>query len=143
MINRLLSLFSFIVLFFAINAQTISYSSQMKPFIGEWVCEQGEVTMILKIEKVNSTQVTAKYKAINYEDGRPRTFYTDFEKIIWDNGKFIFTSTGDYSDKDLIFKNIATLKDQTLILVYQCWEKIGGNYKLMVEQEIGKFHFKW
>ncbi len=115
----------------------------MKPFIGEWVRESGQVTKTLVIEKVGTNKVTAKYKAVNYEDGRPRTFYTDYEKIQWSNGKFIFSYKSDDPDRNLLIKNIATIKGKTLTLLYQCWEGSASGYQLKWEQEIGKFHVNW
>lgn len=125
------------------KAQTINYVPAMKPFIGEWVHESGQVTMTLVIEKVGTNKVTAKYKAVNYEDGRPRTFYTDYEKIQWSNGKFIFSYKSDDPDRNLLIKNIATIKGKTLTLLYQCWEGSASGYQLKWEQEIGKFHVNW
>lgn len=127
---------------FICNAQSISYVPTMKPYLGEWVCEDGSVTKILLIEKVGN-RVTAKYKAVNYEDGRPRTFYTDYEKIQWRNGKFIFSYKSDDSNRDLLIKDIATIKGKNLTLTYQCWKNSQNGYTLKWEEEIGKFHISW
>lgn len=124
------------------SAQSISYVPAMKPYLGEWVCEKGSVTMTLVIEKVGNT-VTAKYKAVNYEDARPRTFYTDYETIQWRNGVFIFSYKSDAADKDLLIKEIVSLKGKNITITLQCWERTQNGYVLRHEQEIGKFHISW
>lgn len=125
------------------NAQIIAYNVAMKPYIGEWVCEKGQVVMTLVIEKVGNNKVMAKYKAVNYEDGRPRTFYTDYEKIQWKNGHFIFSYKSDNPDRDLLIKDIATIRGKKLTLNYQCWEGSSSGYKLKWEEVIGVFHINW
>lgn len=123
--------------------QTITYTPAMKPYIGEWVCEQGEVTLTLVIEKVGTNKVSAKYKATNYEDSRPRSFYTDYERIQWSDGHFIFSYTSDDPNRDILIKEVATLKNKTLTLMFQSWEGTPNGYRMKWEKEIGKFHIKW
>ena len=113
----------------------------MKPYIGEWVCENGDGTMTLVIEKVGSNKVTAKYKAVNYEDGRPRTYYTDFEKIQWNNGKFILSYTS--YDSNTIIKDVVSLRGNTLTIMFQSWTKTAKGYTLQWEDELVKFYKSW
>lgn len=127
---------AFILLMFmttlGVKAQTIKYIPAMKSYVGEWKCEQGDVEMILVIEKVG-TNIRVKYKAVNYENGRPRTYYTDYQKVTWANGKFTFSYI---TEEGLTIKDVASLKNNVLTLMYYCYK---GNV-LKSKSEIGKFH---
>lgn len=122
------------------NAQTATYVAGMKPFIGEWKCEQGSVEMTLIFQKVSKTTVKVKYKAVNYEDGRPKSFYSSWDKMEYKNGKILLTKTETVNGRKLRYVETATIKNDELTLYYQSYEYTGSGYELKCENTIGVFH---
>ncbi len=118
----------------------VKYTSAMKPFLGEWVCQEDGVEMVLTIDRDSNNNITVDYKAINYEDGYPRTFYTYFDEIKWKNGSFIFSYESDDPYRDLLIKDIAKISGRRLTLYYQCWEYGPNGYGLKWKDTIGTFY---
>ncbi len=112
----------------------------MKPFIGEWKCEANNVEMFLVFEKVSNTRVRVKYKAVNYEGGRPATFYSSWDKMEYKNGKIILTKHDTVNGLQLRYVETASIKNGELTLLYQCYEKTSKGYILKYEDIIGRFH---
>ena len=135
--KKIILLFIGLILGLTLNAQSVAYKAAMKPYLGEWVQHKSGVTMHLKIEKSGS-KVTLKYKAVNTEDGSPKTYYSSFKNVKWTGNGFKCTKTTD--DGYIIVETFTKIDSNTINGRFQSFSKANGKLIPRLDEDLGDFH---